>query len=52
MMKSESTLNLFETIRSFFTKVYERPYRPSQRVDPALLSFARLGLLAYYTNPL
>jgi len=52
MMKSESTLNLFETVRSFFTKLHEKPYQPSQRVDPALLSFARLGLLAYYTNPL
>ncbi len=52
MMKSESTLNLFETIRSFFTKGSSDTYRPSQKVDPALISFARLGLLAYYTNPL
>ena len=54
MMKSESTLNLLESIKSFLTRSKEKPYRPnqSQNVDPALISFARLGLLAYYTNPL
>ncbi len=49
MSKAEKTFNLFEFIRSLFKSTTDKPYHPSpQHVDPALVSFARLGLLAYY----
>lgn len=52
MSKAERSFDLFKGIRSLFAKGTQACRRRSQHVDPALLSFARLGLLAYYVNPL
>lgn len=53
MSKAESSFNLIEGLKSLFKQISKKEYRPeSKSVDPALLSFARLGLLAYYANPL
>ena len=53
MSKAERSFDLFKGIRSLFGKGSEKVLRRgSDHVDPALLSFARLGLLAYYVNPL
>ncbi len=53
MSKAERTFNLKESILSLFKGVKKESARSqSQGYDPVALSFARLGLLAYYTNPL
>lgn len=53
MSKAEKTFNVVKFIRSLFKTNRDKPYRPGpQHVDPALVSFARLGLLSYYNNTL
>lgn len=53
MSKAERTFNLKESILSLFKKTKKQPVRStSEGYDPAALAFARLGLLAYYANPL
>lgn len=53
MSKAERTFNLKESILSLFKSHHKQTVRTSSHgYDPAVLSFARLGLLAYYTNPL
>lgn len=50
---AEKKFNLIKAIRSLFARHNTEPYRSNpQHVDPALLAFARLGLLSYYSNPL
>lgn len=53
MSKAERTFNLMEAVLSLFRKTMRQPSRRrTEGYDPAALAFARLGLLAYYTNPL
>ena len=51
MSKAEHTFNFWKALRSLFAPAKQSDRRFSE-YDPAVLSFARLGLLAYYTNPL
>ena len=49
MSKAERTFDLWKGLRSLFKLNQDRNRRNEQRhVDPALVTFARLGLLAYY----
>ena len=48
-MKSERTFNLMEGLKSLFKVLVGDPYYHESRcADPSLVTFARLGLLAYY----